>query len=87
MSELTEDMKERILTDPEICRQANRHLYKIVCGASGNIPRLPNYDVFVCRRCGQVSVRATQNNEHIQIDFSITQPDAVEAIYRNAKSE
>lgn len=87
MSEPTEDTKRRILTDPEICLQFDRHFYKLNSGASGNIPRLPNYSIYVCRRCGQISLRATQNNEHIQIDFSITQPDAVEAIYRNAKSE
>lgn len=83
--ELTDEMKQRILTDPKLCWK--RHYFVMLRGSSGNNPVFPVYTIYGCRRCGTISVRATKGSESIHIDFDITQPDVVEAINRNFNNQ
>ena len=82
---LTDEMRERILTDTELCKK--RHYMVMLRGSQGNDPVFPNYTIYGCRRCGTISVRAMKGSESIHIDFDITHPDVVEAINRNFNNQ
>lgn len=85
MPVLTEEMKQRILTDTKLCNKI--HYFVMLRGSESNNPVFPNYTIYGCRRCGTISVRVTKGAEGIYIDFDITQPDVVDAIIRNFNNQ
>lgn len=83
--------EEDKLSPLSICYRTG-HRYDSVGGGSGNNPRVTNYDVFICIRCGEIRVRASRENVTTEVKFHFwtkrhAEAAAIMADLENAEEE
>jgi hypothetical protein len=77
----TVDTKERPLISPCDCKHGRT---EFIQSTRSSPPPYREY-VYVCRDCGQFTVVATRNGEHIRVEFTLSTPEGIEAAGRYLK--